>query len=132
MLIVWGSFHKSDFLTLTDTLDGGNLELCTYKLYQGTNMYVEDLGILVPPQILVPVPVSAKIWEVLHKWNRFISKISHSRGFEKYCGMAVFYLPEKFVGNQYLDVLRISVPSQTLVPFPVSAKIWEVLLVFNW
>ena len=44
-------------------------------------------------------------------------------GFEKYCGMAVFYLPEKFVGNQYLEVLRISVPSQILVPFPASAKI---------
>ena len=42
--------------------------------------------------------------------------------FDKYYGRTVFHLPEKVVGNQYLDVLRILVPPQITVPLPLSTK----------
>ena len=42
--------------------------------------------------------------------------------FDKYHGRTVFHLPEKVVGNQYLDVLRILVPLQMTIPLPLSTK----------
>ena len=42
--------------------------------------------------------------------------------FDKYLGRTVFHLPEKVVGNQYLDVLRILVPPQITVSLHLSSK----------
>ena len=42
----------------------------------------------------------------------------------------MFHLLKKPVGNQYLEVLRILVPPEILVPLQISA-ILEALLMFN-
>ena len=43
--------------------------------------------------------------------------------FDTYCGRTVFHLPERLLRNQYLEVLRILVPRQILVPLCFFWKI---------
>ena len=97
------------------------------------NQYLEVLIALVPPKILVPLPVFAKIgkcclsktdllprshtwawfWWVL--WNNSVSSFTR----------------KAIVGNQYLDVRRILIPLIVLL-YTSFSKIWEALLMFNW
>ena len=42
---------------------------------------------------------------------------TNNGNFDKYSESTVFHLPEKLVGNQYLEVLRILVPHHILFPY---------------
>ena len=44
---------------------------------------------------------------------------THNTEFGTYCGRTVFHLLKKPVGNQYLDVLRIFVPTEVLIPLEI-------------
>ena len=47
---------------------------------------------------------------------------THKSDFCTSCGTIVFHLLKKPVGNQYLEVLRILVPPEILVPLQISAQ----------
>ena len=47
---------------------------------------------------------------------------TYNTEFGTYCGRTVFHLLKKPVGNQYLDALRIFVPTEDLIPLEISEK----------
>ena len=47
---------------------------------------------------------------------------TYNTEFGTYCGRKVFHLLKKPVGNQYLDALRIFVPTEVLIPLEISEK----------
>ena len=77
-----------------------------------TNIYVEDIRILVP----------SKIIQLFLKYNWLISKISHTKRFWYLLCKDSVQFTRKSSGNLYLDVLRILVSPQKLVNQPKNRR----------